>query len=374
MLRYMTAGESHGECLTAILEGMPAGLKISLEPIVRDLKRRMAGYGRSERMKLENDAARVLSGLLGGITIGSPITLMIQNKDASIEKLPGLTAPRPGHADLAGILKYNQKDIRIILERSSARETAIRVAVGAVCKELLVEFGIEIASHIVLIGGVDAHTRNLNFKEIKERAEKSPVRCADEAAEKLMCEEINKAKDAGDTLGGIFEVIVKNAPVGLGSHVQWDRRLDTRLAASIMSIQGVKGVEIGAGMASSAKQGSKFQDQIVYDKIKGFSRKSNNAGGIEGGISNGENIVVRAAMKPISTLKKPLPSIDIKTKKAAKAEVQRADVCAVPAAGIVGEAVAAFDIANAMCEKLGGDSIGEMKRNFDSYINEVRKF
>lgn len=374
MLRYLTAGESHGECLVAILEGMPAGLKVDSALIDKELKKRMSGYGRSERMKLESDSVKILAGLKGGVTLASPIGLTIQNKDSSLDKLPGLTSPRPGHADLAGALKYNQRDCRTILERSSARETATRVAVGTISKILLAEFGVEVVSHVVLIGGVDAHTNDLTYAEIKRTIEKSPVRCADEAASKLICEEIDSAAKEGNTLGGIFEIIIKNAPVGLGSHVHWDRKLDAKLAAALMSIQGVKGVEVGLGMMSAKRRGSKFQDAIFYDKAKGFSRKTNNAGGIEGGISNGEDIILRAAVKPIPTLREPLPSVDIRTKKSAKAEVQRADVCAVPAAGVVGEAVVAFEIAGAMREKFGGDSIGEMKRNFDGYIKQVKSF
>lgn len=374
MLRYLTAGESHGRCLTAILEGMPAGLKIDEKFIDRELKRRMAGYGRSDRMKIESDSVQILAGLRSGVTIGSPISFLIDNKDSSIDKLPSLSSPRPGHADLAGAIKYNQTDLRNILERSSARETASRVGVGAFCKILLAEFEIEIISHTVLIGGVDAHAKALGFADISQAAPKSSVRCADKAAAKLMCEEIDKAIDSGDTLGGIFEIIAKNVPVGLGSYVQWDRRLDGRLAMALMSIQGIKGVEIGPGFASAGKRGSKYHDEIIYSKAKGFARKTNNAGGIEGGISNGEDIVIHAAMKPISTLKKPLSSVDIRTKKPSKAEAERADVCAVPSAGVVGEAVVAFEIANAFCEKFGGDSMSEMKRNFKGYAEQVRKF
>jgi len=353
---------------------MPAGLKINTALINEDLKRRKTGYGRSERMKIEVDSVKILSGVRSSITIGSPISIMIQNKDSSIDKLPSLVSPRPGHADLAGALKYDAKDLRDILERSSARETAIRVAVGAISKILLAEFGIDITSHVILIGGVDAHTSDLDFDKIKHAALKSPLRCADEAAAKLMHEEIDKAKNSGDTLGGIFEVIARKVPPGLGSHVHPDRKLDSRLAAALMSIQGIKGVEIGLGMEYSKKQGSNVHDKISYDKNKGFKRQTNNAGGIEGGISNGQDIILRAAMKPIATLKKPLSSVDIKTKKASKAEVERADVCAVPSAGVVGEAVTAFELANAMQEKFGGDSLGEMKRNFDWYLKQIRNF
>jgi len=374
MLKYLTAGESHGKAVVAILEGMVAGLKVDPKAIDAELKRRMQGYGRGDRMKIEEDSVEVLSGLKSGLTLGSPITLVVNNKDFSIDKLPSLSCPRPGHADLAGALKYDQKDLRNILERSSARETAARVSVGALCKILLLEFGIDLLSHVTMIGGVDGHTKDLSFEEVRTLSEESPTRCADEAATKLMCEEINNAKDSGDTLGGSFEIIVKNCPVGLGSHVQWDRKLDGNLARALMSIQGMKGVGVGLGTEVAQKRGSKFHDEILYKKDKGFTRKTNNAGGIEGGISNGEDIILSAYMKPISTLKEPLASVDINTKKAKKAEVQRADVCAVPAAGVVGEAVVAFEIANAMCEKFGGDSLAEIKQNFDNYLARIRNF
>jgi chorismate synthase len=271
-------------------------------------------------------------------------------------------------------LKYDQKDVRNVLERASARETVGRVCVGGVCKILLAEFGIDIQSHVTIIGGIESHTRDLSFEELRSFAEASSLRCADEAAAKLMCEAIDSAKETGDTLGGCFEVIVKNVIPGLGSHVQWDRKLDANLTRSLMSIQGIKAVSVGLGADVASKRGSKCHDEILYEKGKGFKRSSNNAGGIEGGVSNGQDIVLRACMKPISTLRMPLSSVDIRTKVPKKAEVQRADVCAVPAAGVVGEAVVAFEIANALCEKLGGDSLAEMKRNYEGYIEQVRRF
>jgi len=374
MLRYLTAGESHGKSLIAILEGMVSGLKIDPDAINKELKRRMQGYGRGDRMKIEKDAVEILSGLKNDATLGSPITLLIENADFSIDKLPSLSCPRPGHADLAGGLKYDHKDLRNVLERASARETAARVGIGAICKLLLAELGIDMLSHVTMIGGVEAHTKDISFDEIRTLAEKSPVRCADEAAAKLMCEEIDNAKDAGDTLGGCFEVVITGVPAGLGSYVQYDRKLDANLANAIMSIQGLKGVCIGLGHEVAHKSGSQFHDAIFYKKDQGFSRKTNNAGGIEGGVSNGEDIIIKGFMKPIATLKDPLPSVDIKTKKQKKADVERSDVCAVSSAGVIGEAAAAFVIANALCEKFGGDSLGEIKRNLEGYLEQVKKF
>ncbi len=374
MLRYLTAGESHGKAVIAILEGIVSGLKIDTNVIDNDLKKRMQGYGRGDRMKIEKDVVQILSGLKDGSTLGSPITFMVLNADSSIDTLPSLSCPRPGHADLAGALKYNQSDLRTVLERSSARETVARVCVGGLSKILLAEFGIDILSFVTLIGGVDSHTKNLSFDELRNLAEDSPVRCPDEAATKLMCEEIDSAKDSGDTIGGVFEVIAKNVPPGLGSFVHWDRKLDANLAQALMSIQAIKGVGVGLGVGVAKKRGSKCHDEINYQKDKGFTRKTNNAGGIEAGVSNGEDIVLHAYMKPIATLMEPLNSVDIKTKEKKRAEVQRADVCAVPAAGIVGEAVVAFVLANAMCEKFGGDSLAEMKRNYGGYIEQVRNY
>ncbi|MCK4325715.1 chorismate synthase [bacterium] len=388
MLRYLTAGESHGKCLATILEGIPAGLKLSKEFIDGELRRRQSGYGRGKRMEIEEDEAEILSGVRGGETLGSPITLLIRNRDwenwqslmdplvqpEDLKEEDKLTKPRPGHADLAGAIKYSQKDLRNILERSSARETAARVAVGAVANLLLQEFEIEVVSQVVEIGGVKAHTADLTMEKILKARDKSKLGCADKAAEKLMIEKIEKATKAGDSLGGIFEVVVANVPIGLGSHVHWDRKLDGRLAQALMSIQAIKGVEIGLGFESSRRPGSNVHDEIYYESKKHqFYRKTNRAGGIEGGTTNGELVVVRAAMKPIPTLKIPLQSVDIVSKDVVKAAVERSDVCAVPAATVVGEAAVAFEMAKAMKEKFGGDSLTEMKRNYASYMEYVSK-
>ena len=374
MIRYMTAGESHGEALLAIIDGLPAGLKIDRLRINKELKRRMTGYGRGGRMKIEKDKAKILSGLRKEVTIGSPLAILIENKDFSINSLKAITKARPGHADLSGALKYNVKDIRSILERASARETATRVAVGALAKILLSEFNVDVLSHVVSIGPVEADTEGLSSKRIRQAAEKSPLRCADKFAETLMKKEIDDAKRQGDTVGGVCEVIITGVPVGLGSYVQWDKRLDANLARGLMAIPAIKGVSVGEGFDLAVIRGSRAHDEIIRDKKSAFRRKTNNAGGIEGGISNGEDIVVKVAMKPIATLRKPLESIDIKTKKSAKAQVERADVCAVPACGVIAEAVATIEIANAMIEKFGGDSLGEMKRNFNGYIKQVKEF
>jgi chorismate synthase len=343
MLKYLTAGESHGRFLLGVLEGLPSGLKVEKGAINLELKRRQSGFGRGARMAIEQDTVQVLSGLRKGITIGSPLALMIENKDASIDILPLITRPRPGHADLAGALKYNTSDIRDILERASARETAVRVAVGAVCRAFLDEFGIRIASHVMEIGGVS-----------RDRA---------------MLKKVEECARTGDTLGGVCEITAAGLPVGLGSHVSSDRRLDARIAGAMMSIQAIKGVEIGLGFAAARLPGSKVHDGITFDRKGGFSRSSNNAGGLEG-----EPVIVKIAMKPIATLGKPLASVDIKTKKKVTAQVERHDVCAVYAASVVGEAVLAFELANAMSEKFGGDSIAEMKRNFDGYMKQVKSF
>lgn len=373
MLRYLTAGESHGRALITIVEGMPAGLKISADFINGELKKRQSGYGRGDRMKIESDTAEILSGLRNNETIGSPVAIMIKNADTRIDELPKIHSPRPGHADLAGAMKYGRRDMRDILERSSARETAARVAAGAVCKILIAEFGIDIFSHVIHIGGIDAHASGLGPADLKNIAASSALRCADKAAEKLMCEEIDKASSDGDTLGGIFEVIITGQPAGLGSHVQWDRKLDARLAMSVMSIQAVKGVEIGGGFSLARRMGSKSHDEIVYRSGR-FDRLTNNAGGIEGGITNGEPIIIRAAMKPISTLRKPLKSVDIITKEATNAAVERSDVCAVPSAGAVAEGVCAFEIAYAFLEKFGSDSMSEISKNYQNYIRTLEKF
>jgi len=367
MLRFLTAGESHGEALVGILEGMPSGLKIEASFIDKELKRRQQGHGRGDRMKIEKDSVRILSGLRQGLTIGSPISILIQNKDFSIDKLPDVKNPRPGHADLAGILKYGFKDARPVLERASARETATRVAIGALCKLLLREFKIRILSHVVMIGGVECHTSSLSFDDILKNSSTSKINCADRASEKLIIEEIDTVQSKKDTLGGIFEVIVEGTPPGLGSYAQADRRLDAMLASSIMSIPAVKAVEIGEAIESAKKLGSKVHDEIFYSKAKGIYRKTNNAGGIEGGVSNGENIRVRGYMKPISTLMNGLNTINIATKEPVKASTERSDMCAVPAAGVIGEAVCAFIIGNALLEKFGGDSLSETKRNYHNF-------
>jgi chorismate synthase len=367
-----------------IIEGMPSGLLIRVTDIDNDLARRQGGYGRGGRMKIEKDTVKIFSGVRWGKTLGGPIGLMVRNKDwdnwrakmspdpAFLNTAEPVTRPRPGHADLAGALKYGMTDIRNILERSSARETAMRVAVGAVTKRLLDEFGITITSHVIAIGGIYARGDKLSLKEIRKRAEASELRCADHQAEKRMKLKIDEAARAGDSLGGIFEIIVSGAPVGLGSHVHWDRKLDGRLAAAIMSIQAIKGVEIGSGFGVANRPGSKVHDEIFWGPKGGFFRKTNHAGGIEGGMSNGEDITLRAAMKPIPTLMKPLRSVDMGSKKPFKASVERSDVCAVPAAAVVGEAVSAFEIAAALIEKFGGDSLEEMKRNHGQYRKYLR--
>jgi chorismate synthase len=369
------------------------------EAIDRELRRRQGGYGRGGRMKIESDHAEILSGVRWGKTIGSPIGILIENKDwknwqegMSVDpayegSLKPVTRPRPGHADLAGVLKYNHSDIRNILERSSARETAMRVALGAIAKEMLSEFNVRIGSYVIQIGKVQSSEFNVQTSEKDlfqtfEKAEKSPVRCPDEDASKRMVRLIDKAIKEGNSLGGIFEVFVTGLPVGLGSHVQWDRKLDGRIAQAVMSIQAMKGVEIGLGFEMAKKLGSEVMDEIFYrsQKIKkeciqsGFYRKTNYAGGIEGGISNGMPLIVRAAMKPIPTLRKPLMSVDIHTKKPFSAAYERSDVCAVPAAAVVAEAMTALVVADAFLEKFGGDSREEILRNYNSYMSYVNTF
>lgn len=384
MLRFLTAGESHGESLLGIIEGLPSGLLIRVTDIDRDLARRQVGYGRGGRMKIEKDTVKICSGVRWGRTLGSPIGLMVRNKDWEnwrdkmspdpmfLNTAEPVTRPRPGHADLAGALKYGAADVRNILERSSARETAMRVAVGAVAKRLLEEFGVEITSHVLSIGGVFAKVPKLSLQEIRKRAEASELHCCDPEAEKRMMKKIDEARAGGDTLGGVFELIITGVPIGLGSHVQADRKLDGKLAGAIMSIQAIKGVEIGAGFGSAYKPGSEVHDEIFWNRKQGFYRKTNMAGGIEGGMSNGEQILVRAAMKPIPTLYKPLRSVDLASKKPFKASVERSDACAVPAAGVVAEAAAACEIAAAVIEKFGGDSIDEMKRNYLWYDKHLK--
>jgi chorismate synthase len=379
MLRFLTAGESHGELLMGIVEGVPSGLLIRVTDIDRDLARRQAGYGRGNRMKIEKDQVKIYAGVRWGKTLGGPIGLMIRNKDWEnwrdkmspdplfLNSAEPITRPRPGHADLAGALKYGMSDIRNILERASARETAMRVAVGAVAKRLLEEFHIDVLGHVLSIGGVFARTPKLAKQEFRKRVEASELRCSDPEAEKRMMRRIDEARSAGDSVGGVIEVIVSGVLPGLGSHAHWDRKLDAKLAAALMSIPAIKGVEVGAGFGVAYKPGSQVHDEIYWSGKEGFHRKTNRAGGIEGGISNGEPIVLRAAMKPIPTLMKPLRSADLATRKPLKAGVERSDVCAVPAAGVVAEAVAAFEVASALMEKFGGDSIEETKRNYRGY-------
>jgi chorismate synthase len=373
MLRYLTGGESHGKCMLTIVDGIPAGLKINRTIIDDELARRMMGYGRGKRMKIESDKVQILSGIRSEKTIGSPVSLLIKNIDQSIDKLPKIYEPRPGHADLSGILKYNLDDIRSVLERASARETVSRVAVGALSKILLAQFNIKIASHVVAIGAVVSKTKGLTLDKIISISSKSPVMCADTSASVGMCREIDKAEKAGDTLGGAFEIIIHGVPPGLGSYVQWDRKIDANLSRAVMSIQAIKGVSFGIGFEAAVLAGSKVHDEIFYDKKRSFYRKTNNAGGIEGGMTTGEDIILRAAMKPISTLSKPLSTVDIRTKRSVKATVERSDVCAVPAAAVIGEAVSAIEIANALLEKFGGDSVAEMRRNYEGYLAQVRR-
>jgi chorismate synthase len=385
MLRYLTAGESHGQCLTAILEGIPSGLPLRAEQIDHDLARRQKGYGRGGRMRIEQDRVDFLAGVRKGHTLGNPITLLIRNKDWEnwkeiMSPEPGppakekvVTCPRPGHADLVGAIKYNHRDIRNVLEKASARETAIRVAVGAVAKRLLAEFGMNVYSYTVAIGGVTvALGKDLSVEEAFEQAEKSDVRCPDEATSEKMVARIREAKHKGDTLGGIFEVVVTNPPLGLGSYAQWDRRLTGRLAMALMSIQAMKGVEVGMGFEAAQRFGSEVHDEIFYDQ--GFTRGGNNAGGLEGGITTGQPIVLRTAMKPISTLYNPKKSVDILTKQPVEATIERSDICTVPAAGIVGEAGVADEMASAFIEKFGGDTLQEMRRNYDAYQDYVKRF
>ncbi len=379
MLRYLTAGESHGRSLSAILEGIPAGVSVTEDDINKELARRQKGYGRGGRMAIETDRVQVASGIRWGETLGSPITLTVANKDwEKWQKLLSVNPedrdeskrvikPRPGHADLVGMLKYDRKDAQDILERASARETAARVAVGAVCRRLLAAFGIRIYSFVREIGSVRAVTIPRDENELIRRSEASEVRCPDAQAEKAMIELIDNAKKTGDTCGGIYSVVIAGCPVGLGSHVHWDRKLEARLCWAMMSIQAMKGVEIGMGFDMARKPGSQVHDELFYSKEKGFYRETNNAGGFEGGMTTGEPIVISVAMKPISTLMKPLRSVNVETKEPFKAEVIRSDVTAVPAAGVAAEAIAAFEVARAMCEKFGGDSLREMKDNYERY-------
>jgi len=380
--RFLTAGESHGKGLTVIIEGLPAGLPLDEEYIESDLRRRQAGYGRSPRMGIEQDRAEILSGVRHGLTIGSPITLLIWNRDwenwkdiMSVsppeQEIKPLTRPRPGHADLAGVTKYGLEDIRPILERSSARDTAARVAAGAVARRFTEEFGIQIHSHTLAIGGKWA---NLTEPIDWQRVEESRVRCADAEAEEAMIAAIDEAIATGDTVGGVFEVIATGVPIGLGSHAHWDRRLDGRIAQIMMSINSVKGIEIGVGFGLADLKGSQAHDIIEMADNPPYPWRhiTNRAGGIEGGISNSEPIVVRAAVKPIPTLAKPLNSVDLATKATVKAHFERSDVCVVPAAGVIGEAMLAIVLADAILEKFGGDNLKETQRNYHSYLSSIQ--
>ena len=389
MISFTTAGESHGKGLVAVLEGIPAGLPLVADDVDWELRRRMAGHGRGARMKIEADAVEILSGVRAGETIGSPIAMLIRNLDwdnwAEImapepdgagagPRRRRLTRPRPGHADLVGVLKYGRDDARDILERASARETAARVACGAVCRRLLTEFGVEIGSHVVELGPVSAPPLADLPTPLNEAADRSPVRCLDDEASRAMVEEIDAAQRDGDTLGGIAEVVARGVVVGLGSHVSWDRRLDGRLAHAVMSIQAVKGVEIGAGFEGARHRGSEVHDAIVRSKDRGaggVSRQSNRAGGTEGGITTGEPIVVRAAMKPISTLRQPIETVSLETGEQAQAQSERSDVTAVPAMGVIAEGMVAIVLAQALVEKFGGDSLTETQRNYDAFVTCV---
>jgi chorismate synthase len=386
MFRFTTAGESHGPALSAIVEGVPAGLELRAEWIDAELRRRQGGYGRGGRMRIESDRADILSGVRHGQTLGSPIALQIRNRDwenwtvamssaplpegVDEETLRRVHLPRPGHADLVGILKYDRQDARDILERASARETAARVAAGAVAKRLLDELGITIGSHVSMLGGIHAAAPEEMPDDLNAAVDASPVRCLDSEAEGKMIDAIDEAKRQGDTLGGVFEVIARGLPVGLGSHVSWDRKLDGRLAGAVMSIQAIKGVEIGLGFEAGARPGSRVHDEIVAGE-HGYGRAGNAAGGLEGGITTGLPLVVRAAMKPISTLMQPLRTIDLRTGERGDAVRERSDVCALPAAGVVGEAMVAIVLAQAVLEKFGGDSIVELRRNVEGYRAQV---
>ena len=399
MLRFSTAGESHGEALIANLSGLPAGVAVDLAFVDRELWRRQQGYGRGGRMKIERDRAHVLSGVRSGITIGSPIAIMIRNADwenwkealpveaGDPEKHKRVASPRPGHADLAGALKYNFPEARYILERASARESTARVAAGGFAKLFLRELGIEVLSHVIQVGEVAIADADVAFEKIREVAAKGDVllSCVEPDTEQRMKEQVDIALRTKDTVGGVFEVVAHNVPPGLGTYAQWDERLDTRLAAAVMSLQAVKGVEIGDGVRAARTFGSKIHDAIGYERSRekdggvarqwaGFTRPSNHAGGLEGGISNGKDIIVRGYLKPISTLRRPLPSVDFATREQVEAAYERSDVCVVPAAGVAAEAMVAITLAGAAMEKFGGDSMTETRRNFEGYCEQLRNY
>jgi chorismate synthase len=400
MLRFFTAGESHGEALVANISGLPAGVAVTEASIDRELWRRQQGFGRGGRMKIEHDHARILSGVRHGHTIGSPIAMLIENRDwqnwneslpvgeGDPQKHKAVKSPRPGHADLAGALKYNLPEARYILERASARETTARVAAGAVAKQLLAALDIEVLSHVIQVGSARL-SRAVGFEEIRALAARNEVllNCADEESEQRMKAEVDAVLRNGDTVGGVFEVIAYNVPPGLGTYANWDERLDAKLAAAVMSIQAVKAVEIGDGVMGAASHGSAAQDEIGYargdaqtsaeimrSKFTDFTRAGNHAGGVEGGISNGSEIIVRGHLKPISTLRRPLASVDFASREPVKAAYERSDVCAVPAAGVVGEAMVALTLAAAALEKFGGDSLVELRRNYEGYCEQLRNY
>jgi chorismate synthase len=389
MFRFTTAGESHGRALVAIVEGLPAGLPVDVAFINRELERRQLGYGRGGRMKIEQDHVEILSGVRHGLTLGSPIALTIENKDwanwtdvmavepqeIASDKSRRLKRPRPGHADLAGGQKFGARDLRNILERASARETAARVACGALAKQLLASFAVEIRSHVIQLGGIPEIPLELSWDKIAAIPDDAPLHCADQELQKQMVELIDQKREAGDTLGGIFEVVTRGVVPGLGSHTAWDLKLDGRLAQAVMSIPAVKAVSIGAGSEASALPGSEVHDEIAYNnETKEFIRETNRAGGLEGGVTNGEEIRIRGHLKPLSTLRRPLRSVDIDTKEEESAAFERSDITAVPAAGVIGEAMVALVLAGAMREKFGGDSLGEMKRNFEGYREQLRGY
>ncbi|MDF0479091.1 chorismate synthase [Vagococcus sp. PNs007] len=388
-MRFLTAGESHGPELTAIIEGLPAGMPLDVEMINKDLKRRQVGYGRGGRMKIEQDQVRITSGLRHGKTLGSPLTLVIENKDwKNWQSVMGIdpvtekekvkrqvTRPRPGHADLVGGIKYNHRDLRNVLERSSARETAVRVAIGAVSKAILSASGCEVMAHVIEIGGVEASiSEGMSLADLKIKSESSDVRCSDENAAGLMREAIDRAKKEGNTLGGIVEVIVTGLPIGLGSYTQWDQKLDGKLAQAMLSINAFKGVEFGVGFEAARLPGSDVMDEIIWDQAQGYTRKTNRLGGFEGGMTNGMPVIVRGVMKPIPTLYKPLESVDITTKEVYTASVERSDSCAVPAASVIAEAVIATELAKALLDKFDGDSFVKLTENIKEYKNYTTEY
>ncbi|WP_028400330.1 chorismate synthase [Ectobacillus panaciterrae] len=390
-MRYITAGESHGPQLTVILEGIPAGLPLTAEDINRELHRRQKGHGRGRRMQIEKDDVKIVSGVRHGYTLGSPIALVVENddykhwtkimgaapvsEDEMNEMKRRITKPRPGHADLNGAIKYGHRDIRNVLERSSARETTVRVAAGAVAKRILSELGVQIAGHVLEIGGIRAEQNTYHsIEEVQLRSEASPVRCLDPQAEVRMMERIDDAKQKGDSVGGVVEVIAEGMPVGVGSYVHYDHKLDAKLAAAVMSINAFKGAEIGIGFEAARRPGSEVHDEIVWDETDGYTRKTNRAGGIEGGMTTGMPVIVRGVMKPIPTLYKPLQSVDIDTKEAFQASIERSDSCAVPAAGVVAEAVVAWELANAMVEQFGRDRMDLIQQNVTNHREYAREF